>query len=128
MSEMSEHPRWYTVVLKPQLTDPEGRPEHGSPLREARVEATGDLGASGYPRYVGSGIQADIDPATGAVEAITVEGDELPLGYVAQVRDGGSEAGGDPLGPEGFDLGTSPLSDDPPADQGGSGGAGAHRA
>ncbi|WP_436740040.1 hypothetical protein [Streptomyces sp. BBFR102] len=119
MSEMSENPRWYTVVLKPQLADAEGRPEHGSPIREARVEATGELGASGYPHYAGSGVQADIDPATGIVEAITVDGGELPLGYVAQAHEG-KAAGGDsmvpgayefeaPRGPEGEGGGAHPA-------------------
>ncbi|MFD6044250.1 hypothetical protein ACFWG7_23435 [Streptomyces koyangensis] len=103
MSEMSENPRWYTVVLKPQLADAEGYPEHGSPVRETRVEATGDLGASGYPRYAGSGVQADIDPATGVVEAITVDGDELPLGYVAQAREGDA-AGGDSMVPGEYEF------------------------
>ncbi|MGN0117358.1 MAG: hypothetical protein ACI39M_07695 [Streptomyces albidoflavus] len=103
MSEMSENPRWYTVVLKPQLADAEGHPEHGSPLRETRVEATGELGASGYPRYAGSGVQADIDPATGAVEAVTVDGDELPIGYVAQAREGDT-AGGDSMVPGEYEF------------------------
>ncbi|WDV30448.1 hypothetical protein OIM90_00585 [Streptomyces sp. AD16] len=97
------NPRWYTVVLKPQLADAEGHPEHGSPLRETRVEATGELGASGYPRYAGSGVQADIDPATGAVEAVTVDGDELPLGYVAQAREG-DVAGGDSMVPGEYEF------------------------
>ncbi|WP_260610438.1 hypothetical protein [Streptomyces sp. WAC06614] len=55
-------------------------------LRTAVVEATGAVGASGYPRYEGDGVQADIDPRTGAVEAVTVDGDELPYGWIAQVR------------------------------------------
>lgn len=124
MSEMSENPRWYTVVLKPQLADAEGYPEHGSPLREARVEATGDLGASGYPRYAGSGVQADIDPATGAVQAITVDGGELPLGYVAQTRGegDGEGAGGDDRGtPQEYRF-------EPPVDPGWSDDGGAYRA
>ncbi|GHC57422.1 hypothetical protein [Streptomyces cinnamoneus] len=79
----------YTVVLKPQLTDAEAHPRHGSPLRAAAVEATGELGVSGFPRYVGEGIEAEIDPETRTVEAVTVDGDELPYGWVAQVADDG---------------------------------------
>ncbi|MCA6093813.1 hypothetical protein LE181_16800 [Streptomyces sp. SCA3-4] len=77
----------YTVVLKPQLADAEAHPRHGSPLRAATVEATGELGVSGFPRYAGEGIEAEIDPETRAVEAVTVDGDELPYGWVAQVAD-----------------------------------------
>jgi hypothetical protein len=78
-------PTRYTVALKPQLSDEEGHPVHGAPIRTAVVEATGDTGASGYPRYAGHGMQADIDPETHHVEAITVDGRELPYGWVAQV-------------------------------------------
>ncbi|MFD4985591.1 hypothetical protein [Streptomyces sp. NPDC058374] len=131
MSEMSENPRRYTVVLKPQLADAEGHPEHGSPIREARVEATGDLGASGYPRYAGSGVEADIDPETGAVEAITVDDGELPLGYVAQLRDErdgseGGEEGGE--GRRGASGEPGRFGFETPGDQGESGDTGAHRA
>ncbi|MEU4213365.1 hypothetical protein AB0F13_25860 [Streptomyces sp. NPDC026206] len=79
----------YTVVLKPQLTDAEDHPRHGATLRSANVEATGELGVSGFPRYEGEGVQAEIDPETGAVEAVTVDGHALPYGWVAQVSDNG---------------------------------------
>lgn len=84
---MSRNPQSYTVVLKPQLADAEGHPEHGSALRGARVRATGGTGASGYPCYEGEGVRADIDPETRTVEAVTVDGAELPYGWVAQVAD-----------------------------------------
>ncbi len=80
---MTETPHRYTVALKPRITDAEGHPNHGSSLRTVAVEATGDLGVSGFPRYAGHGMQAEIDPQTGTVEAITVDGAELPYGWVA---------------------------------------------
>ncbi|MER7467405.1 hypothetical protein [Streptomyces sp. NPDC097981] len=81
-------PGRFTVVLRPGLTEPgQASPRRGV-LRTALVEATGDVGASGYPRYEGEGVQADIDPETRTVEAVTVDGAELPYGWVAQVADG----------------------------------------
>lgn len=56
-------------------------------LRTALVVATGEYGASGYPRYEGEGVQADIDPETRTVEAVTLDGAELPYGWVAQLSD-----------------------------------------
>ncbi|WP_372350592.1 hypothetical protein [Streptomyces sp. KL116D] len=85
MSEKPEVPDRRTLVLKPRLTDAEGRPDHGNPLRAVPVVATGEEGESGYPRYEGEGVAADIDPATGTVEAVTVDGEELPYGWVAEV-------------------------------------------
>ena len=86
---MTVTPRRYTVALKPRLTDAEGHPDHGDSLRTATVEVTGELGVSGFPRYAGHGIQVEIDPRTGTVEAITVDGAELPYGWVAEtVGDG----------------------------------------
>ncbi|PRH78955.1 hypothetical protein C6N75_12210 [Streptomyces solincola] len=55
-------------------------------VRTAVVRATGELGASGFPRYAGGGLEADIDPATPAVEALLVDGEELDYGLVARVR------------------------------------------
>ncbi|WP_244257993.1 hypothetical protein [Streptomyces sp. Tu 2975] len=51
------------------------------------MDATGELGASGFPRYVGDGVEVDIDPETRAVEALLVDGAELSLGLVARVVD-----------------------------------------
>ncbi|NBE54713.1 hypothetical protein, partial [Streptomyces boluensis] len=89
---MSAIPERFTVLLKPQLADAEGHPEHGGALRSATVTHTGRTGSSGFPRYEGDGVQADIDPATRTVEAVTVDGSALPYGWVAQVAE---EGGGD---------------------------------
>ncbi|HEV7627650.1 MAG TPA: hypothetical protein VGO89_14240 [Streptomyces sp.] len=77
----------YDIVLKPQTADVEGHPEHGPVLRVMSVRATGAHGETGYPRYAGEGVEADIDPHTLTVEAITVDGEELPYGWVALVAD-----------------------------------------
>ncbi|WP_338693553.1 hypothetical protein V2W30_03415 [Streptomyces sp. Q6] len=87
MSEEPGAPAAYTVVLKPRLTDAAGHTDHGNPLRSVRVTATGRTGESGYPRYAGDGVQADIDPRTRTVEAVTFDGEEIPYGYVAEVDD-----------------------------------------
>ncbi|WP_434595540.1 hypothetical protein [Streptomyces sp. A5-4] len=79
------HPRAYTVELKPRTADEEGHTDHGATLRVAAVVATGKWGASGYPRYEGDGVQAEIDPRTRTVEAVTVDGEELPYGWMAEV-------------------------------------------
>lgn len=80
-------PEQFTVLLKAQLADAEGHPEHGGALRSATVERTGETGASGFPRYAGDGVHVDVDPETRTVEAATVDGNELPYGWVAQVAD-----------------------------------------
>lgn len=56
----------------------------GPAVRSGLVRRTGEQGASGYPRYVGDGIQADIDPDTRTVEAVTVDGAELEDGWSAR--------------------------------------------
>ncbi|WP_405719643.1 hypothetical protein [Streptomyces sp. NBC_00046] len=73
----------------PEATEP------GGAIRSAVVSATGETGASGYPRYSGEGIVADIDPATHAVEALLVDGAELSFGLSARIkeRDDGSGTG-----------------------------------
>lgn len=106
---MSRNPQRYTVVLKPQLADAEGHPEHGSALRGAVVRATGGTGASGYPCYEGEGVRADIDPETRTVEAVTVDGAELPYGWVAQVADDAEGASwGDRAATDAEGAGASP--------------------
>jgi hypothetical protein len=75
----------YDILLQPQTADLEGHPEHGPVLRVISVAATGAHGETGYPRYAGEGVEADIDPRTRTVEAITVDGEELPYGWVALV-------------------------------------------
>ncbi|WP_228980863.1 hypothetical protein [Streptomyces sp. DH12] len=56
-------------------------------IRSAVVEATGETGASGYPRYAGDGMVADIDPETRTVEALLVDGAELDYGLSARVAE-----------------------------------------
>ncbi|OEU89348.1 hypothetical protein DB35_20490 [Streptomyces abyssalis] len=77
----------FDILLQPQTADFEGHPEHGPVLRVISVRATGAQGESGYPRYAGEGVEADIDPRTRTVEAITVDGDELPYGWVAEIAE-----------------------------------------
>ena len=77
----------YDILLQPQTADVEGHPDHGPVVRVITVRATGSHGGSGYPRYAGEGVEADIDPRTRTVEAITVDGEELPYGWVASVAD-----------------------------------------
>lgn len=84
----------YDILLQPQTADFEGHPEHGPVLRVIAVRATGAHGETGYPRYAGEGVEADIDPLTRTVEAITVDGEELPYGWVAEIADGNSGDGG----------------------------------
>lgn len=95
---MSPTPARFNVVLKPQLTDADGHVNHGGALRSATVEATGDHGASGFPRYSGEGVVADIDPVTRTVEAVTVDGYELPYGWVAEVADANDQDADDQAG------------------------------
>ncbi|WSY19086.1 hypothetical protein OG928_41675 (plasmid) [Embleya sp. NBC_00896] len=57
----------------------------GPAVRSAVVEATGETGASGHPRYAGEGVVADIDPHSRAVEAITIDGAELEDGWSVRV-------------------------------------------
>lgn len=56
----------------------------GAAIRSAVVAATGETGESGYPRYAGDGMVADIDPETQTVEALLIDGSEL--GYGLSVR------------------------------------------
>lgn len=62
-------------------------PPEDTAIRSAVVEATGETGASGYPRYAGEGVVADIDPATHAVEAVLVDGAELDYGLSVRIRE-----------------------------------------
>ncbi|MFF4666029.1 hypothetical protein [Streptomyces sp. NPDC001282] len=63
-------------------------------LRSAVVVATGETGASGYPRYAGEGVVADIDPATHTVEALLVDGAELDYGLSVRVSERTADAPG----------------------------------
>ncbi|MEU2672687.1 hypothetical protein ABZ622_28215 [Streptomyces sp. NPDC007164] len=69
--------------------------EPGGAVRSAVVSATGETGASGYPRYSGDGIVADIDPETHTVEALLVDGAELSYGLSARIRERDADAGAD---------------------------------
>lgn len=77
----------YDILLQPQTADFEGHPDHGPVLRVIGVRATGAVGESGYPRYAGEGVEAEIDPRTRTVEAITLDGSELPYGWVAEIAE-----------------------------------------
>ncbi|MEU9233772.1 hypothetical protein [Streptomyces subrutilus] len=84
---MTTEPQRFEILLVPEhVKNRSGaalRADH--PLRSAVVEATGGTGASGYPRYVGEGMEADIDPATRTVEAVLVDGSELDPGMTALI-------------------------------------------
>ncbi len=99
------HPQSYEILLFPEPEEPDaGGPEPGTAIRSAVVAATGKTGASGYPRYEGGGMEADIDPSTHTVEALLVDGAEIDYGLTvriaerirgtggAQEYDGGGEA------------------------------------
>ncbi|MCX4661685.1 hypothetical protein [Streptomyces uncialis] len=79
-------PQRFTVLLVPEHVEGKGGATvEDSAVRSAVVEATGETGASGYPRYAGNGIEADIDPRTRTVEALLVDGKELVYGLTAKV-------------------------------------------
>ncbi|MER6998204.1 hypothetical protein [Streptomyces sp. NPDC000410] len=83
---MGTVPRRFEILLVPShVEDRSGATVEDSAVRSAVVEATGQTGASGYPRYVGHGIVADIDPLTRTVEALLVDGSELDYGLTALV-------------------------------------------
>ncbi|MEU1365440.1 hypothetical protein ABZ454_04820 [Streptomyces sp. NPDC005803] len=64
-----------------------GSPGPGEAIRSAVVAATGETGESGYPRYAGDGMVADIDPATHTVEALLIDGSELDYGLSVRVSE-----------------------------------------
>ncbi|MDJ0386395.1 hypothetical protein [Streptomyces sp. G-G2] len=74
---MTTAPKRFEVLLVPEHVEGGGVGAAADAVRAAVVEATGETGVSGYPRYTGGGMEADIDPATGAVEALLVDGSEL---------------------------------------------------
>ncbi|GAA3019020.1 hypothetical protein Sfulv_56100 [Streptomyces fulvorobeus] len=82
------HPQSYEILLLPEFADSGDRaPEPGTAIRSAVVAATGDTGASGYPRYAGDGMEADIDPATHTVEALLVDGSEVDYGLTVRIAE-----------------------------------------
>lgn len=74
---MSSESQNFEILLVPEHVV-EGSREDA--VRSAVVAPTGGNGASGYPRYSGEGMVADIDPATRTVEALLVDGSELDYG------------------------------------------------
>ncbi|MFF7340914.1 hypothetical protein ACFZAT_26765 [Streptomyces sp. NPDC008163] len=64
----------------------------GAAIRSAVVVATGETGETGYPRYAGDGMVADIDPGTRTVEGLLVDGSELAYGLSARVAERGTDA------------------------------------
>ncbi|MFD7614574.1 hypothetical protein [Streptomyces sp. NPDC059828] len=85
---MSTLPRHFQILLVPShVVDRSGAAVEDSAVRSATVEYTGETGASGYPRYSGHGVIADIDTATRTVEALLVDGAELDYGLTALVSD-----------------------------------------
>lgn len=83
---MTPEPQSFEILLVPEHIENlrGGRPADRA-LRSAVVEATGETGASGYPRYRGQGMEADIDPSTRAIEALLVDGAELDIGLTAML-------------------------------------------
>ncbi|GAA5020703.1 hypothetical protein [Streptomyces siamensis] len=83
---MTTEPQRFTVLLVPEYIEGTDRVSaEEAAVRSAVVEATGETGATGYPRYAGEGIVADIDPRTRTVEAVLVDGAELDYGLNAAV-------------------------------------------
>lgn len=82
------HPQSYEILLFPEPEEPDaGGPEPGTAIRSAVVAATGKTGASGYPRYEGGGMEADIDPSTHTVEALLVDGAEIDYGLTVRIAE-----------------------------------------
>ncbi|MER7681656.1 MULTISPECIES: hypothetical protein [unclassified Streptomyces] len=82
----TDPPQRFEVLLVPEHVVNRGDAPGDDPaVRSAVVEATGETGNSGYPRYAGDGIVADIDPRTRTVEAVLVDGWELDYGLSAKV-------------------------------------------
>lgn len=85
---MTTVPQSFEILLMPEFAEGrEGPPSAASALRSAVVRATGDTGSSGYPRYAGNGMEADIDPETRTVEALLIDGEELDYGLSVRVVD-----------------------------------------
>ncbi|GGN32371.1 hypothetical protein GCM10012285_02480 [Streptomyces kronopolitis] len=86
MRSVTTEPQRFKILLVPEHVEgADGASLEDSAVRAAVVEATGETGASGYPRYAGDGMVADIDPRTRTVEAVLVDGDELDYGLSARV-------------------------------------------
>lgn len=112
------HPQSYEILLVPGFTEATAEPANAAEqgarterpgrgetaedagdvpasvaaIRSAVVEATGETGASGYPRYAGEGMVADIDPVTRTVEALLIDGAELDYGLSVRVAERKTES------------------------------------
>ncbi|WP_328885529.1 hypothetical protein [Streptomyces sp. NBC_00316] len=112
------YPQSYEILLVPGFTDATAEPANAAEqaarteqpgrgertedagdapasvgaIRSAVVEATGETGASGYPRYAGEGMVADIDPVTRTVEALLIDGAELDYGLSVRVAERKAES------------------------------------
>ncbi|MFD9791155.1 hypothetical protein ACFWXK_09400 [Streptomyces sp. NPDC059070] len=83
---MEPHPARFEILIVPAHVDSRGTASVAdSAVRSAVVGATGEVGETGYPRYAGHGLVADIDPATRTVEALLVDGAELDYGLTALI-------------------------------------------
>lgn len=83
---VTTEPQRFTVLLVPEyVVNKDAVSAQESAVRSAAVEATGETGETGYPRYAGDGIVADIDPRSRTVEAVLVDGSELDYGLNAIV-------------------------------------------
>lgn len=89
VTRMTSVPQRFEILLVAEFAEGRdaGPPAPANALRSAVVEFTGKLGASGYPRYAGNGMEADIDPETRTVEAVLIDGDELDYGLSVRVVD-----------------------------------------
>lgn len=108
------HPESYEILLVPEFNESgTGAPAPGTAIRSGVVAATGATGSSGYPRYAGDGIEADIDPATRTVEALLVDGAELDYSLSVRIaeRAGGTMPDG---AAETFIDKPAELADEPP--------------
>lgn len=87
VGRMTTVPRRFEILLVAEITDEHhhGPPTAANALRSAVVEVTGETGSSGYPRYAGEGMEADIDPETRTVEALLIDGEELDYGLSVRV-------------------------------------------
>ncbi|MFI1143306.1 hypothetical protein [Streptomyces sp. NPDC020780] len=82
------HPQSYEILLFPEHEESDADVHApGTAIRSGVVAATGETGASGYPRYAGDGIEADIDPSTHTVEALLVDGWELDYALTVRIAE-----------------------------------------
>lgn len=84
-AESGPHPQRFEILIVPEHVHGLANADLATAaIRATVVTATGERGASGYPRYAGNGVVADIDPATQTVEALLVDGAELDYGLSAR--------------------------------------------